>query len=413
MSGGVVFDHRRSDLTSTSEAVGMLKSGVITQEEFDSLEETCCSSCGSCSFYGTANTMCALSEALGMSLPGCAMIPASHPDRLRMALKTGEAICNLVHNQITTRQIITSDAIENALSVCLATSGSTNAVIHLSAIAYEAGLSMSVMDTLEKLIPITPVIARVNPSAAPDMGDFYHAGGIPRVLEQLNRHDLIHSDSLTVSGQTIRENIQQYHYKYPENTDVIRPVEKAFDTRGGLAVVRGNIAPSTGITKPGAIHPSVLSFTGKARVFDCEEDAEKAILSKEIQPGTVLVIRYEGPKGGPGMREMYKAMKYLHGLGLSTSTAIITDGRFSGTNNGCFVGHISPEAADGGPIGLLKNGDIIHIDIPNGTLNAELTKSEWKERADNWTCKPSKFQRGYLASYSRNVSSADLGAIVR
>lgn len=411
MIGGIEFDGRKSDLTSVSEAAGMLRAGNITEKELEILEENACSSCGSCSFYGTANTMCCLSEALGMALPGSALIPAPHPERIRIAQQTGEAICQLVKNNITSRQILKDGAIENAIRVCLATSGSTNAVLHLSAIAYEAGLSISVMDTFEKLNLKTPVVAKVNPASKYDMDDFYHAGGIPRVMTSIQ--ELLNLDVLTVTGQTLKENLGSYWYPFPENHNVIRKMDNPFSGTGGLSVLHGNLAPDTGISKPGAIDSSVRIFTGKAVTFDCEEDAECAILAGEIKPGTVLVVRYEGPKGGPGMREMYKAMKYLNGMGLAKSTAIITDGRFSGTNNGCFVGHISPEAAEGGPIALIKDGDEIEIDTIHGTLNVHVSDEELSKRRRLWTPKVPKYKSGYLAIYSKLVSSAAEGAIIK
>ncbi len=411
MMGGVVFDGRKADLTSTSEAVGMLKNGAITIEDLNNLEETCTSSCGSCSFYGTANTMCCVAEALGMSLPGCALIPAPHPDRIRIAQQTGQTICEMVRNKITARRIITREAIENAIRVCLSTSGSTNAVLHLSAIAYEAELPIRVIDAFRALSAETPILAKVNPASEYDMNDFYLAGGIPRVMQNLL--PLLHTECLTVTGKSIEESIRDYRFKYPANTRIVRTLDTPFSVTGGLAVLSGSLAPNTAISKPGAIHPSVWQFTGTARVFDCEEDAEQAILAKQITEGTVVVIRYEGPKGGPGMREMYKAMKYLNGLGLAKSTALVTDGRFSGTNNGCFVGHVSPEAADGGPIAVVQDGDRIEIDVIEGKLNLLIPDEELTRRLEAWKPKDGKFSRGYLSIYSKMVSSADTGAVVK
>jgi dihydroxy-acid dehydratase len=411
MLGGVEFGGRKSDLTSNSEAVGMLRKGAIDSREFQLLEEGCSSSCGSCSFYGTANTMCVLSEALGMTLPGGALIPAPHPDRIRMAMATGEAICNLVKNNIPTRRIITGDAIENAIKVCLTTSGSTNAVLHLSAIAYEAELEMNVMDKFEELNRITPTIVKVNPSSKYDMDDFYHAGGVPRVMTKIR--SLLHEEVMTVTGKTLKENLDSYRYKYAENFSVIKNIGECFSPTGGLAILRGNLAPNTGISKPGAIDQSVHHFIGLAKVFDCEEDAEHAILAGEIKPNTVIVIRYEGPKGGPGMREMYKAMKYLNGMDLAKVTAIVTDGRFSGTNNGCFVGHISPEAAEGGPIAIVQDGDKIEIDVIKGSLHLMVSDEEIAVRLKSWVPKKPKFSRGYLSIYAQIVSSANEGAIVK
>lgn len=410
MLGGSVMNGRKADLTSTSEGLGMLKKGSISQEEYDLIEECCSSSCGSCSFYGTANTMCVLSEAMGMTLTGGALIPAPHPDRIRVAEKTGEAICKLVKEGITARKIITQKSMENAISVCVATSGSTNAVLHLSAIAYEACLDMDVVEAFDSKNKITPVVCKVNPSSAYDMEDFYLAGGVPRVMDSIK--SLLHLDALTVSSENVGSNLDKYKYKYKENIDIIRSAEDCFEKTGGISILRGNLAPQTAVSKPGAIDPEVRRFCGLARVFNCEEDAEKAILAGTITPGDVVVIRYEGPKGGPGMREMYKAMKYLKGMGLSKNTAVITDGRFSGTNNGCFVGHISPEAAEGGPIAIVNDGDQITIDVISGELTLHVSEKEISERFSNLTLPEPKFKRGYLSIYAKMVTSAHKGAII-
>ncbi len=411
MLGGVEFDGRPSDLTSIDEALGMFRAGRISESEFSVLEDTACPSCGSCAFLGTANTMCCLTEALGMALPGTALIPATHSDRLRAARSTGEAICNLVEKDITARQIINQKSLENAVRVCMGIGGSTNAVLHLSAVAYEAEESFDVLETFEKFNKTTPHIAKVNPASKWNMEDFWKAGGIPRVMERLM--PLLHEEAMTCTGETILKNIESFSYLFPENPEVIKTLDAPFGHMGGIAVLRGNLAPDTGISKPGAIDPALFQFTGKARVFDSEEAANGAILNKEIQGGDVVVIRYEGPKGGPGMREMYKAMKYLYGLGLNKSTALITDGRFSGTNNGCFVGHISPEAAEGGPIAIVKDGDEISIDVEKGTLHLNVPQEEIKERFKTWKPPAPKFKKGYLELYSRLASSAAEGAVIK
>jgi dihydroxy-acid dehydratase len=412
MYGGVVFDNRKSDATSVSEALGMYKANKITLDEYNALEDLVCPTCGSCSFLGTANTMCCLTEALGMCLPDGALIPATHPHRLRLAEESGKMICHLVKEGISSRQIINKKSIENAVRVCLGIGGSTNAVLHLSAIAYEAEVDINILDTFERFSKDTPNIVKVNPASKKyNMEDFWWAGGIPRVLERMG--GLLHTDVLTCNGKTMEENIKKHKYKFPANDDVIRTVDNAYSTTGGIAVLRGNLAPNTGISKPSAIDPSVHRFTGTAVVFDNEESANKAILEGRIKAGNVVVIRYEGPKGGPGMREMYLSMKYLHGMGLAHSTAVITDGRFSGTNNGCFVGHISPEAADGGPISIVQNGDRITIDVIQGKLHLHVSDDEIEKRLKNW-CKPEKkFKRGYLEIYSRLASSANEGAIIK
>jgi dihydroxy-acid dehydratase len=292
----------------------------------------------------------------------------------------------------------------------MAICGSTNAVLHLSAVVNEAQMDMNVVKEFKTLNRTTPQIARVNPAAKWDMEAFHKAGGIPRVMSNLG--DILDTEVLTCTGRTLKENLADYVYQYPENKEIIRDRESPFSATGGIAVLHGNLAPDTAISKPGAIDPSLHVFTGKARVFDSEEDAEKAILEGKIEAGNVVVIRYEGPKGGPGMREMFKAMKYLYGMGLNRSTALITDGRFSGTNNGCFVGHISPEAAEGGPLAIVEDGDEIHIDVIDGLLQLNVDDAEMERRLKVWVrpCKP--VPRGYLALYARVASSADKGAVI-
>jgi len=412
MLGGVEFDGRQSDLTTMSEALGMLKTNKIDETAYDHMEELCGPSCGSCAFYGTANTMCCLAEAMGMSLPGGALVPAVYADRLRLAEDTGKAIVNLVGQQITADQIITPQSLDNAIRVLMSTGGSTNAVLHLSAIASELDIpAQQMMDAYSTLSESTPQIAKVNPASKYNMEDFYKAGGIPKVMQEIS--SLLHPECLTVTGTTIAENLQNYKFKYPFNTNVIRTLQEPFSAFKGIAILRGNLAPDTAVTKPAAIDPQMHTFTGCAKVFNSEELAEEAILGGEIIEGDVVVIRYEGPKGGPGMREMYKAMKYMYGMGLAKKTALITDGRFSGTNNGCFVGHISPEAAEGGPLAIVENGDKITIDIPNGNLQLHLSDQEISHRLKSWQRPKPKFTKGYLAIYSKLASSADKGAVIK
>lgn len=412
MLGGVKFDGRKSDLTTMSEALGMLKSNKIEERAYEQLEELCGPTCGSCAFYGTANTMCCMAEALGMALPGAALVPAVYADRLRFAENTGRAIVSLVADQLTADKIITNQSLENAIRVLMATGGSTNAVLHLSAIAAELGIEAeTMMDAYDRLSQSTPQIAKVNPASQYDMEDFHQAGGIPKVMQEIQH--LLHKESLTVTGKTVEQNLADYKYKYPFNHNVISTLDKPFSTQKGLAILRGNLAPDTAVTKPAAIDPAMHVFTGSAKVFDCEEAAEEAILNGSIAAGDVVVIRYEGPKGGPGMREMYKAMKYLYGMGLAKKTALITDGRFSGTNNGCFVGHISPEAAEGGPLAAVENGDKITIDITKGLLHLHLSDEEIKARLEKWQRPEPKFTRGYLGVYSKLASSAAKGAVIK
>jgi dihydroxy-acid dehydratase len=412
MIGGKVFDGRKSDLTTMSEGLGMLKSSKIDEQTYDNLEEVCGPSCGSCAFYGTANTMCCLAEAMGMSLPGAALVPAVYSERLRLAEKSGLAIVNMVQKGITSDKVMNFKSLQNAIRVLMATGGSTNAVLHLTAIAHELDIDANtMMQQYDVLSGTTPQIAKVNPASQYDMEDFYKAGGIPKVMEEIM--PLLNKNSLTVTNETVETNIQSYHYKYEFNRNVIKTMAEPFDCLKGIAILRGNLAPETCVTKPAAIDPSIHKFTGSAKVYDSEEQAEKAILGSEIHDGDVVVIRYEGPKGGPGMREMYKAMKYLYGMGLAKTTALVTDGRFSGTNNGCFVGHVSPEAAEGGPIAIVENGDKITIDIPSNTLTLHVTDEEIQHRLAKWQRPKPKFTRGWLAIYSKLATSAAKGAILQ
>lgn len=411
MLGGIEFDGRKSDLTSISEALGMVKAGKVTECEYAALENTACPGCGSCSFLGTANTMCCVSEALGMSLPGGALIPAAYAARLRHSFESGRAIVELCKKGITARQIMTPAAIRNAIKVTMAICGSTNAVLHLSAIANEAELDMNVVEEFEKLSRTTPQIAKVNPAAKPEMEAFHRAGGIPRVQQRLG--DILDTSVLTVTGKTLKENLAGYVYEYPEDPSIIKTVEEPFSRTGGVAVLHGNLCPNTGVTKPGAIDPSMHHFVGRAKCYNSEEEAEEAILGGRIQAGDVVVIRYEGPKGGPGMREMFKAMKYLYGVGLSKSTALITDGRFSGTNNGCFVGHISPEAAEGGPLAIVEDGDEILIDVNEGRLELHVSDEEIARRYKELKMPEKHIPNGYLRLYAKTATSADQGAIIK
>ncbi len=411
MLGGIEFDGRKTDLTSLDEARAMLSSGKISEEKFYSMEDTCGSSCGSCSFFGTANTMCCLSEVLGMTLPGGALIPAVHPDRLRLAQASGQAICEMTKSGFGARRILNRKSLENAVKACMAIGGSTNAVLHLPAIAYEAEVEIDIIEAFSRFNKTTPHITKVNPASKWDMEDFWKAGGIPRVMARMM--SLLHGDALTCTMKSVADNIATYQYKFPENPEVIKTLAEPFSPTGGVAVLRGNLAPDTAISKPAAIDPSVRKFTGTAKVYDSEEEANEAILAGQVTDGDVVVIRYEGPKGGPGMREMYKAMKFMYGRGLAKTAALVTDGRFSGTNNGCFVGHVSPEAAEGGPIAIVRNGDKISIDVDAGILHLDVAEAEIKDRLAAWRPREPKFKRGYLALYSKIASSASQGAIIR
>lgn len=410
MEGGMVFDGRQSDQTTATEAYGMLSAGKITEQEYQALEDTACPGCGSCSYLGTANTMCSLAEALGMTLPDGANAPAASAHRSQLGEETGMKIVELVERDITVRKVITPGSIRNAIKACLAMSGSTNAVMHLTAVAHEAELDIDVLQLFDNLSNSTPQIAKMNPACKYNMIDFYHDGGMPRLLENLQ--SLLETDVMTVTGKTLAESIAEHRYRYPATGLVNHTLDDPFGYSGGVAVLRGNLAPSTGITKPGAFDKSLHHFEGEAICFDCEEDAEEAILAGEVHEGHVVVIRYEGPKGGPGMREMYKAMKYLYGRGLALSTALITDGRFSGTNNGCFVGHISPEASEGGPIALVRDGDRIVINVEQRSLNVLVSDEELAARKTAWKAPEPKFTRGWLGLYCKLAGSGAEGAVL-
>jgi dihydroxy-acid dehydratase len=406
-AGGCQFDGRAADTTSIAEGLGMLKDGRIDEATYNQLENRVMPTCGSCSFLGTANSMGCVAEAMGMSLTGTATIPATHADRLRAAQHSGRRIVDMVLKGVTARRIINRMGIENAIRLTAAIGGSTNVALHLPAIGYEAGVSVP-MTLFDELCQSTPHIAKINPAAAPNVTDFHDAGSVPAVMREIL--SLLHSEAFTVSGKTIAENLENISTGDP---NIIRTLENPWNRQGGLAVLSGNLAPDTAITKPAAIHPDMHSFVGKARCFDSEEKANQAILEGEIKPGDVLVIRYEGPKGGPGMREMATAMKLLYGRGLAMKTAVVTDGRFSGTNNGCFAGHISPEAAEGGPIAAVYDGDTIAIDIPNRSLRLKIKDDELQARLSKWQRPPRKITNGYLGIYSKLAASAAEGAILK
>jgi dihydroxy-acid dehydratase len=411
MMGGVVFDGRESDQTTASEAYGMLSAGKITEKEYTDLEDTACPGCGSCSYLGTANTMCAISEALGMTVPGGGTAPATSAARLVLGELTGEKIVELVKRDIKARDILTKGAIENGIRCCLAMSGSTNAVMHLTAIAREAELDMDVLNLFDTLSDVTPQIAKMNPAAKYNVVDFHIDGGVPRMMEYMQ--SVMDTGCMTVTGKTVAENIAEYNYPYPRTGKVVHSMDDPFGYTGGVAVLRGNIAPDTGVTKPGAFDKSLHHFEGEAICFDSEEEAEEAILAGKVREGHVVVIRYEGPKGGPGMREMYKAMKFLYGRGLNLSTALITDGRFSGTNNGCFVGHISPEASEGGPIAVIHDGDRIVIDVEKKQLDMLVPQEEIERRLAEWKRPAPKFTKGWLGLYCKIAASGSEGAVLK
>lgn len=411
LSGTSFEDLPKTDATFPAEALGMHQAGRLTMEQVDDLTETCVPSGGSGQFYGTANTMCCLAEALGMCLPGSSAIPAAYVERERVAVRTGEAIMNLVKKGITARQIITMDAMENAIIFMLASGGSTNSVIHLCAIAHELGIdSNEIIRAYEKYADQVPLLAKIYPASHDyDVEDFFRAGGVHAVFKEVR--SLLHQDCLTVTGKTVAQNISEFQNKYAPNPDMIRTMDNPHSTLPGLVIMRGNLAPDTGVAKPAGIAEEVRRFTGTAVCFDNEEACLEAISQQKIKAGDVIVVRYEGPRGGPGMREMFRAMKLLHGQRLDKSTALITDGRFSGTNNGCFVGHISPEAAVGGPIALVRDGDKITIDVYQHDLHLHVSDEELARRRAEWNYQPQKL-KGYLGRYVQMASSASSGAVL-
>lgn len=411
ISGPAYADQEKTDTTSCGEALGRVQIGEMKESELFEMAASCAPTCGSCQFMGTANSMCCLSEALGMTYTGGALIPATFNERLRNAFKSGEQIVELVKEGITSRQIITKKSLENAIMLMMAVGGSSNVVIHTCAIAHELGIDTSeIMDFYNKYSEMIPLLAKINPATHKyDAVDLYYAGGVPEVMKEIRK--FLYEDQLTVTGKTIGENLDEFKNSYPANNDLIRSLENPHSTLGGLAIMHGNLAPDTAVSKPAAIQEEVRRFTGKAICFDSEDECVSAIEAKTVKPGHVVVIRYEGPKGGPGMKELYKPMKLLYGQGLAKSTALITDGRFSGTNSGCFVGHISPEAAAGGPLALVENGDTITIDVMEKTLNIHLSDEELEKRRLAWTYKPKKLT-GYLRRYAAMVTSADKGGVL-
>jgi len=413
LSGGKFKDREKTDITTPTEAVGKMQAGELTAEEVEQLVHITGTSCGSCQFMGTANSVCCLSEALGMTLPGGGLIPAVYNDRLRSAFESGEKIVELVKRGISAQDILNRKALENAVMTMMAIGGSTNTVIHICAIGYELGLDpKDIMAAFDHYSDKIPLIAKINPATyAYDAVDLYHAGGVPEVLKIIRAS--LHTDCLTVTGRTLGENLDAFRNPYTVDGDIIRPLDNPHSTLGGLAIMRGNLAPETGVAKPAAIHESARTFKGKAICFNSEDECVAAISEKRVAPGHVVVIRYEGPKGGPGMKEMFKPLKMLNGQGLSRATALITDGRFSGTNNGCFVGHISPEAAAGGPIALVKDGDEITIDVNKKEITLHVSDEELKTRRENWRYTPPANIRGYLRRYATLVTSADQGGVLR
>ena len=412
VSGGPMLAGRingqKKSLSSMFEAVGSVAAGTMTMEELCEYEEKVCPTCGSCSGMYTANSMNCLTEAIGMGLGGNGTIPAVYSERIRLAKHAGMKIMELVEKDIKPRDIMTEKAFMNALTVDMALGCSTNSMLHLPAIAREAGVDLN-LDIANELSAKTPNLCHLAPAGPTYMEDLNEAGGVYAVMNELTRKNLLNLDCMTVNATTIGENIKNCTNK---NTDVIRPVENPYSETGGIAILKGNLAPDSGVVKRSAVVPEMLVHQGPARVFDCEEDAIDAIKGGKIVAGDVVVIRYEGPKGGPGMREMLNPTSAIAGMGLGSSVALITDGRFSGASRGASIGHVSPEAAVGGPIALVEEGDTISINIPENKLELLVSDEVMAERRAKWQPREPKVTTGYLSRYRELVTSGNRGAVL-
>ena len=411
VSGGPMLaghiDGAKTSFSSISEAVGQFNAGKITEEKLREFECKTCPTCGSCSGMYTANSMNCLTEALGMGLKGNGTIPAVYSARIKLAKHAGMQVMELVKNNIRPRDIMTKEAITNALTVDMALGCSTNSMLHLPAIAHECGIEIN-LDIANEISAKTPNLCHLAPAGRTYIEELDEAGGVYAVMNELNKKGLINTECITVTGHTVGENIAGC---VNLNHDVIRPIESPYSETGGIAVLHGNLAPEGSVVKRSAVLPEMLCHEGPARVFDCEEDAQAAINSGSIKPGDVVVIRYEGPKGGPGMREMLNPTSAIMGMGLGNSVALITDGRFSGATRGACIGHVTPEAASGGLIGIVKDGDIISIDIPANKLELKVSDSEIAERMKNFVPKKKELT-GYLKRYAEMVSGGASGAIL-
>ena len=412
VSGGPMlagrFAGQKTSLSSMFEAVGSYNSGKITLDELNEYENKVCPSCGSCSGMYTANSMNCLTEVLGMGLRGNGTIPAVYSERIQLGKRAGMKIMELLEKDIKPRDIMTEDAFRNALTMDMALGCSTNSMLHLPAIAHECGINLN-LDIANEISAKTPNLCHLAPAGRTYMEDLNEAGGIYAVMNEINKLGLLKTDLITCTGKTIAENIAGVVNKNPE---IIRPVENPYSTTGGIAVLRGNLAPDSCVVKRSAVLPEMLKHTGPAKVFDCEEDAMAAINDGFISEGDVVVIRYEGPKGGPGMREMLNPTSAIMGRGLGSSVALITDGRFSGATRGACIGHVCPEAAVGGPIALVEDGDIIEIDIPANTIKLIVSDEELAKRRAEWQPREPKITTGYLARYAKLVSSSAKGAVL-
>ncbi len=412
ISGGPMLSLNRNgkqlDLNSVFEAVGSYKAGSMTEEEVCEIENSACPGCGSCSGMFTANSMNCLTEVLGMGLPGNGTVPAVYAERIRLAKTAGMKVMELVEKDIKPSDILTPKAFENALTVDMALGCSTNSILHLPAIANEAGVEIN-LDIVNEISSKVPNLCKLAPSGHHHIQDLYEAGGVQAVMKELTKKNLLNVDLITATGKTVGENLEKA--KVLDN-NVIRDIDNPYSTSGGIAVLRGNIVPDGAVVKRAAVAPEMLVHKGPARVFDSEDAAIEAIYNGKIVKGDVVIIRYEGPKGGPGMREMLGPTSAIAGMGLDKSVALITDGRFSGATRGASIGHASPEAMEGGPIAAVKDGDIISIDIPQGKLNVEVSDEKIKSRLAEWTAPAPKITKGYLGRYSKLVLSASTGAVL-
>lgn len=413
ISGGPMLSVEKNgkylDLNSVFEAVGSYKAGSMTEEEVYACEDSACPTCGSCSGMFTANSMNCLTEVIGMGLPGNGTVPAVYAERIRLAKKAGMQVMEMLNNDIKPRDIMSPKAFENALTVDMALGCSTNTMLHLPAIAHEAGVDLNLKQA-NAISEKTPNLCKLSPAGPHHVQDLYNAGGIQAVMKELAKKDLIHTDLPTVSGNTVQYNIDSVINRDPS---VIRPVEDPYSETGGIRVLYGNIAPDGCVVKKSAVAPEMLQHEGPVRVFDSEDDAIKAIYASEIVAGDVVLIRYEGPKGGPGMREMLSPTSALAGMGLDKKVALITDGRFSGATRGAAIGHVSPEAAEGGNVGLVAEGDTIKIDIPAGTIELKVSEEVLAERRKTFVPKEPKIKTGYVARYAKLVTSASTGAVLK
>lgn len=412
VSGGPMLAGRvngsKTSLSSLFEAVGAYAAGTMTEDEVEEYENKACATCGSCSGMYTANSMNCLTEAIGMGLKGNGTIPAVYSERIRLAKHAGMKIMELLEKNIRPRDIMTKEAFMNALTIDMALGCSTNTMLHLPAIAHEVGFDLNI-DIANEVSAKTPNLCHLAPAGHTYMEDLNEAGGVYAVMNELNKKGLLNTDLITATGKTVGENIKGCRNLNPE---VIRPIENPYSDTGGIAILKGNLAPDSGVVKRSAVAPEMLQHEGPARVFDCEEDAITAIKGGKIVAGDVVVIRYEGPKGGPGMREMLNPTSAIMGMGLGSSVALITDGRFSGASRGACIGHVSPEAAVGGNIALVEEGDIIKIDISSNSLNFVISEEELAARRAKWQPRDPKITTGYLSRYVAMVTSGNRGAIL-